>query len=363
MDIGDVYAKIEEQLDQNLPFVVYRKADSMILHAVFQENNQIYEVEDYTVSGFVFAPFDNAHKVVIIPSEKSNHCTATILSQTVSSKKRISGKIDNTLLVESEAKKKHVKLVKKGIEAIQSDCFEKVVLSRKEEVSIPDSFSSLHIFKSLIDYYPKAFVYLWYHPKIGTWMGATPETLIRIKNNDFFTMALAGTQPYTNTIDIDWGVKELVEQKMVTSFVTNKLSSIIDNIQHSKTYTHKAGTLLHLRTDINGVLGNENSRIEKIIEVLHPTPAVCGLPKDEAKSFILATENYNRKYYTGFLGELNMHEEDIVKSNLFVNLRCMELTNGKAILYVGGGITKDSDPEKEWEETVKKTETMKKVLL
>ncbi|WP_438423412.1 chorismate-binding protein [Aquimarina macrocephali] len=362
MSIEDVYAKIEEQLDQHLPFVVYRKADSITLHAIFQENNQIYEVEDYTVSGFVFAPFDTSDKAVIIPSEKSNYYNAIISSQTISSKKRASETSTDSFLVKSEAKKKHIELVKKGIKAIQSDRFKKVVLSRKEEVLIPNSFSNLHIFKNLIDYYPKAFVYLWYHPKIGTWMGATPETLIRVKNNDFFTMALAGTQPYINTIDVDWGTKELVEQEMVTSFVTNGLSSIINDIQYSKTYTHKAGTLLHLRTDISGVLDHENSSIEKIIKVLHPTPAVCGLPKDEAKSFILTTEGYNRKYYTGFLGELNMNKEGAVKSDLFVNLRCMELSNEKAILYVGGGITKDSDPEKEWEETVKKTETMKRVL-
>ncbi|PKV51094.1 isochorismate synthase [Aquimarina sp. MAR_2010_214] len=362
MNIEDVYTKIEEQLDQNLPFVVYRKADSMTLHAIFQKNNQIYEVEDYTVSGFVFAPFSASDKTVIIPSEKSNYCNATISSQTISSEKRTSGKLADSFLVKPEIKKKHVELVKKGIKAIQSDRFKKVVLSRKEEVSIPNSFSNLHIFKNLIHHYPKAFVYLWYHPKVSTWMGATPETLIRVKNNDFFTMALAGTQSYINTTDVDWGEKELVEQEMVTSFVTNELSSIINNIKHSKTYTHKAGTLLHLRTDISGVLGNENSRIEKIIKVLHPTPAVCGLPKGEAKSFILATEEYNRKYYTGFLGELNMNKEGVVKSDLFVNLRCMELSDGKAILYVGGGITKDSDPEKEWEETVKKTETMKRVL-
>lgn len=363
MNIEDVYAKIEEQLDQHLPFVMYRKADSMTLHAIFQENNQVYEVADYTVSGFVFAPFDTSDKTVIIPSEKSYYCNATILSQTISSEKRTSEKSANSFLVKSETKEKHVQLVKKGIKAIQSDRFKKVVLSRKEEVSIPSSFSYLQIFKNLIHYYPKAFVYLWYHPKISTWMGATPETLIRVKNNDFFTMALAGTQPYINTIDVDWGTKELVEQEMVTSFVTNELSSIINNIQYSKTYTHKAGTLLHLRTDISGVLDNENSKIEKIIKVLHPTPAVCGLPKDEAKSFILNTEGYNRKYYTGFLGELNMNKAGVVKSDLFVNLRCMELLgNGKAILYIGGGITKDSDPEKEWEETVRKTETMKRVL-
>jgi len=95
---------------------------------------------------------------------------------------------------------------------------------------------------------------------------------------------------------------------------------------------------------------------------LHPTPAVCGLPKNEAKSFILENENYDRKYYTGFLGELNSDVNGINTSSLYVNLRCMEIAKDEAIIYVGGGITKDSIPEKEWEETVRKTATMKKVL-
>ena len=116
-----------------------------------------------------------------------------------------------------------------------------------------------------------------------------------------------------------------------------------------------------------------------VIEALHPTPAVCGFPKQKAKEFILQHENYNRQYYTGFLGELNLKQSRtrntnrrnvennayaVVKtySNFYVNLRCMQLKNETALVYVGGGITRDSDPEKEWEETVNKTKTIGNVL-
>lgn len=112
---------------------------------------------------------------------------------------------------------------------------------------------------------------------------------------------------------------------------------------------------------------------------MHPTPAVCGLPKDISKAFILKNENYNREFYTGFLGELNIKERKSrnvnrhniendayasVKnvSNLYVNLRCMQLVNNHAIVYIGGGITKDSIPEKEWEETVSKSQVIKSIL-
>jgi isochorismate synthase len=95
-----------------------------------------------------------------------------------------------------------------------------------------------------------------------------------------------------------------------------------------------------------------------VIQLLHPTPAVCGLPKEQSKAFILENENYDRTFYTGFLGELNMEN----KTDLFVNLRCMEICESQANLFMGCGITKDSIPEKEWEESINKSFTMKRVL-
>lgn len=357
MDISALYLKIQSQLDHQLPFVVYRKSGEKKINSFLQNDNHLYDVNGYDTSGFVFAPFDSNGKTILIPTDKSSCYSVVIPSEHKGQNQNQSLFVHN----DHKAKKNHIKLVEEGIEAIANDSFKKVVLSRKEEITFSGK-DYLKVFRQLIDNYPNAFVYCWHHPAIGTWLGATPETLVTIKEDQFFTMALAGTQPYVDSLEVHWGSKEREEQAMVTNFVLNELSSNVNSIEKSNTYTYKAGTLLHLRTDIKGFLKNKNSNVEDIIKVLHPTPAVCGLPKKPAKSFILKNELYDRKYYTGFLGELYINHKGKTESNLYVNLRCMEMSSGKAILYVGGGITKDSISEKEWEETVRKTETMKKVL-
>lgn len=359
MDISVLYAQLQSHLERQLPFVVYRKSGENTLYSFLQKDDSLHELTTYNASGFVFAPFNTQDKAIMIPTEKSVQYQANLSKKERNLNTRKS--VIDIDTVDQNAKSFHLKIVASGIEAIAKGSFAKVVLSRKETVAYERN-DPLQTFKRLIANYPNAFVYCWYHPKTGTWLGATPETLVTIKSHEFFTMALAGTQPYENTTAVDWGAKEIVEQDMVTAFVVKELSSKVNRIEKSETYTHKAGTLLHLRTDIKGSIGSENMNIGEIISVLHPTPAICGLPKNEAKSFILENENYDRKYYTGFLGELNRDADGINTSSLYVNLRCMEIEKNKAIIYVGGGITKDSIPEKEWEETVRKTATMKMVL-
>ena len=94
-----------------------------------------------------------------------------------------------------------------------------------------------------------------------------------------------------------------------------------------------------------------------------PKPHFSHLIKKKSKAFILENENYDRTFYTGFLGELNSSfAGNNSSSDLFVNLRSMQIQDNKAILYMGCGITKESIPEKEWEESVNKSMTMKRVL-
>ena len=209
----------------------------------------------------------------------------------------------------------------------------------------------------MLQNYKNAFVYVWFHPEIGLWMGATPERLINIKGSNFTTMALAGTQPFEGATDVIWQEKEQQEQQYVTDFILENIKEEVTISEVKGPYTIKAGSLLHLRTDIMGQL-KEVNLLESLIKSLHPTPAVCGLPKETAKDFILQNENYTRSYYSGYLGELNVNEN----TQLFVNLRCMEVKDAKIALYIGGGITKGSIPEKEFEETVAKAMVMKKVL-
>ncbi|MBW1297238.1 chorismate-binding protein [Aquimarina litoralis] len=360
MDVSALYLKIQSQLDQQLPLVIYKKPGENKVNSFLQEDAILHEVRSYETPGFVFAPFHSDEKTILIPEAKSVFLRATI---SIDTKKQLYFENNFSNSKEDQTSENdHIVLVQKGIDAISNNLFKKVVLSRKEEILFTEEKQPLEVFQGLIHTYLNAFVYCWYHPKVGTWLGATPETLLTVKGNNFSTMALAGTQPYVDSMKVSWGTKEIEEQAMVTEFVLEELAKKVKTIEKSKAYTYKAGSLLHLKTDITGILKNVQSNVKDIVEVLHPTPAVCGLPKKQARSFILEHESYSRKYYTGFLGELHIANENSSESNLFVNLRCMEFYNNKAILYVGGGITKDSIPEKEWEETVRKTETMRRVL-
>ena len=235
------------------------------------------------------------------------------------------------------------------------------------------------LFQELLVTYSTAFVYLWYHPQVGLWLGATPETLLKIQGSSFKTMALAGTQKFKGSVEVKWGEKEKQEQQFVTGEILTRLTGLVEGLKASEVHTSKAGNLLHLRTEISGRVSAGEAGLKKLISALHPTPAVCGLPKEKAKKFILSEENYDREFYTGFLGELNLQSSRNRSGNrrnvenlayrtvkketaLFVNLRCMKLARGAAELFIGGGITNDSNPEAEWEETVNKAGTMKKVL-
>lgn len=364
--------KLETQFANNLPFVAYAKPNALDVVALLQQDDILNEVRDFTESGFVFAPFNSEDITVLLPSDITTKLTtkrADIDNKSI---------FKNKVGVQSDyiSKKNHIDLVNKGIDAIHENKFSKVVLSRKEEIKL-DNTEVLYVFRNLLHMYETAFVYCWFHPKIGMWLGATPEHLLKTKGTQFSTMALAGTQPFNGTLDVHWKNKEIQEQRIVTEFLIDTLEPLVENLKMSDTKTVRAGKLLHLQTDVSAQIKNDN--LTALLKSLHPTPATCGLPKEEAKSFILDNENYKREYYTGFLGEINIKTKNSRnlnrrnvennayisiknETNLYVNLRCMQIIDNKAILYVGGGITKDSNPESEWQETVNKTQTMKNVL-
>lgn len=346
---------MEGQFKEKMPFVAYSKPNSREVKALLQSDDTLYYISDFVESGFAFAPFDDGERPILIPLNKSDQlsCNSDFISTEPSNKK--SHNLDKTPASE---RTKHINLVLKGIEAILSAKLKKVVLSRCEATELTED-NPITIFKRLLENYPTAFVYCWFHPKVGLWLGATPETLIEVRGNQFKTMALAGTQVYDGSLDVVWPDKEKQEQQFVTDYIFDSLKSSVSSLKVLEIETVKAGNLLHLRTQITGTLNFEFLDFKQVLNALHPTPATCGLPRNSAKQFILEHERYDREFYTGFLGELNYEG----KSELFVNLRCMKLLQNQAIIYVGGGITKDSNPNKEWIETVNKTKTMKKVLM
>ncbi|ULC57979.1 chorismate-binding protein [Flaviramulus sp. BrNp1-15] len=372
MTSEDFFERINRQYNNNLPFVIYRKPNDSNVNGLLQSNDNLFFANNFTEKGFVFSPFDELEKTVLIPSKVSESlCVSNVTSSAVET-----SHYENN--VEDEVQKhQHIELVNKGIEAIKNEAFKKVVLSRQETVNLSRT-NPISIFKNLLYKYKSAFVYCWYHPKVGLWLGATPETLIKIEGNRFSIMALAGTQDYKGTLDVVWKNKEKQEQQFVTDFIINNLKPSVESYKVSDLETVKAGNLVHLKTIISAQL-KPNINLQEVISVLHPTPAVCGLPKESAKEFILKHEEYNREFYTGFLGELNFEKTVAPRSGrrnienrayavtkkstqLYVNLRCMQIKDKQAIIYVGGGITESSNAESEWQETVSKSLVIKNVL-
>ncbi len=375
MNQSDFFLKAQTWQQQKLPFVIYRKpakekSKSFRVKGCFQTDDKLHIATDFTSSGFVIAPFDFQKDSIIIPYEKAEQEEVQV---------DFHPEKENQPPVPEEnkaAKKHHLNLVSKGIEAIENKVFQKVVLSRKLE--LPTTKEPIDIFKSLLHTYPTAFVYCWYHPQVGLWLGATPETLVKISDKTLKTMALAGTKSVLEADTPQWTDKERAEQQLVTDFIKEQIAPQVSHLSIEKVESIRAGKLWHLKCDIKARL-KQTGDLKQLLSGLHPTPAVCGLPKEITQKFIIDHENYDRAFYTGFIGELNRMEKPIRKANrrnienqaytrpqkhthLFVNLRCLQHKAGKCQLYVGGGIVSGSEPESEWQETVNKSHTMLDVL-
>ena len=338
-----VFEEINTFLSAQNPFVCYVKPNENVWNLLVQQNDELVEFTNQ--SGFVFVPFHEGKKVVI-PFEGNSYSQGNL-------------EIFETKSVESFTSENNQKvafenLVSKGVSAIQQGEFDKVVLSRK--IVLKEQIAIVATFQNLISSYPTAFRYLFFHPKIGFWIGATPEQLVKINQNQFETVALAGTQLYSE--NVIWATKEIEEQQFVTDYIVSKVKDKVNQLMITDAKTVKAGNLVHLKSFISGEL-TLDFQVTDLIKALHPTPAVCGLPKEKAIDFILKNEGYKRKYYAGFLGEYNKNNQ----TDLFVNLRCLEVENDIVNIYVGCGITKDSNPEKEFIETENKSMTMRNVLV
>lgn len=251
--------------------------------------------------------------------------------------------------------------VSTAVQAMRAGELEKVVLSRTKTLPLPLDFDVLATYAQLTRLYTTAFVSLVAIPGIGTWMGATPELLAQVdKKRVFRTVALAGTQPLTPGLtpaDAIWRQKEIEEQALVQRYIISCFKHIrLREYTEVGPRTILAGNLLHLRTDYSAPmdeLGFPHLGTQ-MLDLLHPTSAVGGMPKAKALEMINQLEPHERRYYSGFLGPVQIDGE----TNLGVNLRCVELGKDTVTAYAGAGMTADSDPAKEWVETELKMQTM-----
>jgi isochorismate synthase len=232
--------------------------------------------------------------------------------------------------------------------ALKKSTIEKAILSRIIRSRLPERFDPVSFVFLLSEKYPQAFVYLLLHPTEGLWAGASPETLLSVRKGLGYTEALAGTQAAGDKLH--WKSKEREEQAMVSHFICARLEKLGIEYTAEGPFTSQAGPVAHLKTGFRFKTG----KIRDLISVLHPTPAIAGLPRDKALEVIHKAENHQRRLYCGFLGTF----PDEQNCKLFVNLRCLQIQNHEAALYVGGGITRDSDLTAEWKETEVKAQTL-----
>ena len=262
----------------------------------------------------------------------------------------------------------YTELVRTGVAAIEARQVVKVVTSRAAHRTLPAGFDPLVAFEELSRQYERAFISLVSVPGVGTWLGASPEVLAEVTADGFFhTMALAGTQPLVpgrSPQDAIWRQKEIEEQALVARYIVSCFKQLrLREYHEAGPRTTVAGQLLHLRTDFEVDLKNvpfAASLGTDMLRLLHPTSAVGGMPKAAALEFLHRHEGYDRAYYSGFLGPVNVASPGV--SRLYVNLRCLQLRPTEAILYAGTGLTIDSDPGREWQETELKLQTVGSIL-
>lgn len=257
-----------------------------------------------------------------------------------------------------------LQLVVKGIQSIEAGTLEKIVAARTKMIPLPTEFDLGKTLAKLLSSYPHSFVNFFHLPGIGTWMGASPEVLIETKGDYFYTMSLAGTQPAQGDNPLKsaaWTQKEIEEQALVSRYIVDCFKTIrLREYEEHGPKTVLAGNLLHLRSDfrVNTQMTGFSNLGSVMLGLLHPTSAVCGMPRKEALAFLNTEEGWDRNFYAGFLGPVGIEQE----TSIYVNLRTASLGKEHALLYAGAGVTEDSVPEKEWEETELKCQIIGKFI-
>lgn len=363
-------------------FALYRLPRQPSVNVLVQTHGEIEKLGDYKdldgCSGFVIAPFAISEETPLLLMKPDIRLQVNGKNAYVDICRVLGAGQDTHYLrsgnqdPQSEKAQREIysQDFRKFHKALREKRFRKLVLARQTRVSTRIQ-NPIDLFSRACELYPRMFISLFSTSRSGTWLMATPEILLSGNVGKFWkTMALAGTMALEgkdlgfdnptldNVQDIRWSQKNIQEQRYVATYVAECIRRYAHNVTEEGPDTVRAANLVHLRSDFRFALKNGNA-IGELVGTLHPTPAVCGIEKRKAQQFILENESITRRYYSGFAGEFSTSGS----THLFVSLRCMEILQDGYELYAGGGLLKDSEEQKEWEETVSKMETMRNIII
>lgn len=249
---------------------------------------------------------------------------------------------------------------------IKSGKLEKVVLSRVCEIQFAERVEVDSPLAYLNERYPECYRFLFEPRPYHAFFGATPELLAKVENQYITTMGLAGSikRGATPTEDdilaqqILNDPKELHEHALVVKAIQQKLTAITDVLHIPESpEIYCLSNIQHLHTPIKGHL-SQNYGVLPIVETLHPTPAMGGVPRNSAMEFIRKSESVPRGWYAAPIGWIDYK----LDGEFGVAIRSAVSQHERVWLYAGAGIVGSSIPQKEWDETALKLKPMLNAL-
>jgi menaquinone-specific isochorismate synthase len=242
--------------------------------------------------------------------------------------------------------------VREIVDAIRAGHFEKVVAARRSEVALDGEIDPATVAQRLSRRFGGCTTFA-FRRDGATFLGATPERLLTLSGRTVRTEALAGTASAAGAEAEETlcrSDKDLEEHLVVVREVEKRLGPIAESVTRpAHPAVRRLPNVLHLSTPITAELVHDLHVLD-VAAILHPTPAVGGVPRDGAVDWIVARENAPRGWYSGPVGWVDAHGDGA----LSVALRSGLLVGDRAYVWAGGGIVRDSQPGAEYEEAAVK---------
>jgi len=243
-------------------------------------------------------------------------------------------------------------LVGRALDALRSGMLRKVVLARTLDVTAEASLDVARALQRAEEQAGGAVVFAFRAPDGTTFLGASPERLVRVQGRHFSTQALAGSAPPEEAERLAHSPKEVWEHAAVVEDVRSALDAVAETLEVGDVTSVSLGYVVHLDARIEGTLRPGVTPVEAAL-ALHPTAAVSGAPRDRARAFLRAQERLARGWYAGGVGWVGAEAAD-----LRVALRCALVRGPAARIFIGAGVVEGSTPAGEWAETRRKASPM-----
>lgn len=253
-------------------------------------------------------------------------------------------------------------MISRATNTMRTGEMNKVVLSRVCELRFQEDVPIDAALRYLNQTYPDCHRFLFEPRPYHAFYGATPELLARVNGRELITTALAGSirrggSPAEDDVlahELLTSAKDLYEHAVVVDSIRRRLEPVVSELMVAdEPAVLRLGYIQHLQTAVYGRLRHPTG-ILPIAEILHPTPALGGTPRDLALAFISEHEPVPRGWYAAPVGWIDHH----LDGAFVVGIRSAIAQDRRIWLHAGAGIVADSQPQKEWDETALKFRPM-----